>query len=267
MSALSFIRATLLSPASPACAWRHPIQASRLLGGATQNGLLRAAELVARGGRYTCPICRWSGRAFRTFLSADEVIPGCICPGCGSFDRQRMLAIALRRELDARGRPRGPLVAFAQSPAMQQFLLREGAGRCFRCDVTADGPFRVDLVADLRAAGLGTGAVEWLLCSHVLEHVAELDSCLDEIARVLRPGGTAWVQVPQEPGLVRSRRIPIDPNRAHAHAWQFGQDFAVLIARPEWTVDEAAAADLVAEADRRRWGIAQDERLWILRSR
>jgi hypothetical protein len=265
MSANAFVRATLLSPGSPACAWKHPLQASRLVRGAARNALIGAAELVARGNGHACPICGWTGRAFRTFLSADEIIPDCICPECGSFDRQRLLAIALRRELDDRGRPHGPLLAVAQSLAMQQFLLREGAGRCFRTDVIANGPFGVDLVTDLRAAAIGTGSVQWLFCSHVLEHVADLDACLAEISRLLRPDGTAWVQVPQEPGLERSRRIPQDPHRAHAHAWQFGTDFAALIARPAWQVEEVAAVDLAAEADRRRWGIAADERLWILR--
>lgn len=265
MSAWSFARATLLNGASPACAWRHPVQAGRVVGGALRDAAAGAVERLLPGGPRSCPICGWRGRAFRTFLSADEVIPACICPGCGSFDRQRLLALAVRRELDRRRAKPGVMLAVAQSPAMQRLLLQEGAGRCFRTDVTAAGPFTVEFVSDLRAAAVAGGAVDWLFCSHVLEHVAELDACLGEIVRMLRPGGVAWIQVPQEPGLDRSRRIEIDPHRAHAHAWQFGVDFPQLLARPGCSVTEIAAADLAGAPERRSWGIGDEERCWLLR--
>lgn len=262
MSAWSFARATILNPASPACAWRHPAQARRLVAGAAANALAGAAERLAPGGPHECPVCGWRGRRFRTFLAADEVIPACICPACGAFDRQRLLAVALRRELDGRPRPQ-VLLAFAQPDCLQDFLAREGAARCFRADY-ARGPFGLEFVTDLRRAAIGTATIDWLLCSHVLEHIAELHPCLTEMARILRPGGSAWIQVPIEPGIATSRRIAIDPYRAHAHAWQFGTDVAELLARPEWDVREHAWSDVIDAAQARRYGVAPDERFWRL---
>ena len=98
----------------------------------------------------------------------------------------------------------------------------------------------------------------------MLEHVAELDACLDEMVRILRPGGIAWIQVPQEPGLEVSRRLPIHPYRAHAHAWQFGSDFATRLARAEWKVTQVAAVDIADPGEAREWGISADERYWRL---
>ncbi len=267
MSRWGFAKRTLFEAASPACLWRHPLQAARLIGGAAGNAGLGAVERLVPGGPRACPVCGWRGRHFRTFLSADEIIPRCICPGCGAFDRHRLLALGLRRDLARPGRREGALLAFAQSPCVHDFLAREGAGRCFRADFTRHGPFTVEFVTDLRAAGVAGGAVGTLFCSHVLEHIPELEACLDELARLLRPGGIAWIQVPQEPGLARSRPIPVDPRRAHAHAWQFGDDFGGLLLRPAWSVEEIGVADLATPAQARRYGIAADERCWRLTRR
>jgi len=89
--------------------------------------------------------------------------------------------------------------------------------------------------------------------------------CVDELYRVLRPGGTAWLQVPLEPGLAHSRRIPIDRYRAHAHAWQFAPDFGNLLERAGWQVTEVIARDAVSVGDRTRFGIDPDERYWVAR--
>ncbi|MHB8078374.1 MAG: methyltransferase domain-containing protein [Candidatus Krumholzibacteriia bacterium] len=267
MSRWGFAKRTLFEAASPACFWRHPRQAARLVGGASGNALLAGVERLVPGGPHDCPVCGWRGRQFRTFLSADEIIPRCICPGCGAFDRHRLLALALRRELARPGRREGALLAFAQSSCVHDFLAREGAGRCFRADFVRHGPFAVEFVTDLRAVGVATASIGTLFCSHVLEHIPVLEPCLDEIARLLRPGGVAWIQVPQEPGLARSRSIPVEPRRAHAHAWQFGNDFGDLLRRPAWTVEEFAATDLATPAQARRCGIAGDERCWRLTRR
>jgi SAM-dependent methyltransferase len=267
LSAFDFARETLLNSQSPACLWKHPVQAARVVGGAVTNAGLALADRVGRSSSRQCPVCGWTGGHFRTFLSADEVIPGCICPGCGSFDRHRQLVLGVREELAARkGWNPGVMVGFSLSTAMRFVLEHEGLCRCFRSDIDSeDRRFAPDFVADLRRSPLATESVDWVFCSHVLEHIAELEMCVDEILRILKPGGAAWLQVPFEPGLAHSRRIPIDPHRAHAHAWQFAPDFGSHLKRPGWTVTEVLASEAVSAADRDRYGIDPLERFWIAR--
>ncbi|MFO7608399.1 MAG: class I SAM-dependent methyltransferase [Candidatus Krumholzibacteriia bacterium] len=267
MPLLPFVRTTLLDSRSPACLWRHPVMAGRVLAGAVENALLPLGERVAgRPGR-ECPVCRWRGHRFRNFLSADEVIRHCICPSCGSFDRHRQLVLGVRSELRRLGHASPEvIVGFSLSTAMRYVLEHEGLARCFRSDIDAqEKRFAPDFTADLRQAPLRDASVDWIFCSHVLEHIAELELCVDEILRILRPGGTAWIQVPCEPGLAHSRRIPIDPHRAHAHAWQFAPDFPHLIARPGWTVTERVAGDDLPPAELRRCAIDPAERFWLAR--
>lgn len=266
MPVLSFVRETLLDPRSPACWWRHPLMAARVLAGAAENALLPLADRLPGRRRHECPVCNWTGRRFRNFLSGDEVIRHCICPGCGAFDRQRLLVLGVREELRTRGRPPQVIVGFSLSPALRFLLEHEGLARCFRSDIVATDPrFAPDFAADLRRAPLRDGSVDWIFCSHVLEHIAELELCLDEIERILVPGGAAWLQVPLEPGLAHSRRIPVDRYRAHAHAWQFAPDFGLLIERPGWRVTEVVAREAIAGPQRDRYGIDPDERYWLVR--
>jgi SAM-dependent methyltransferase len=267
LSALKFVSETLLDSRSPACWWRHPLQASRVTVAVLGNLLLQAEARLMPGGDLSCPVCNWRGRHFRTFISSDEVIPRCICPGCGSFDRHRQLVLGVRSELAGRrGWSPDVMLGFSLSTALQFLLEHEGLARCFRTDIdSGDRRFSPDVVADLRCAPFGDGTVDWVFCSHVLEHVPELEICVDEIFRLLKPGGAAWLQVPLEPGRAHSRRIEIDPYRAHAHAWEFAPDFGNLLSRNGWTVTEVMAANTIPAVDLVRHGIDPAERYWLAR--
>ena len=57
---------------------------------------------------------------------------------------------------------------------------------------------------DLQALTFGATAFDIVLTSDVLEHVADLDRALDEICRVLKPGGFHVCTVPSDPALPRT---------------------------------------------------------------
>jgi SAM-dependent methyltransferase len=265
MSAWMYARRTLLNPRSQACLWRHPLQASRMIGGVVGNKALGLADRVLRADRRECPVCRWRGARFRTYVSPEVVIPACICPRCGSFDRHRHLVLGLRDWLEQESRIPERILGLSLSPAMAYLLAHEGLGRCFRSDYDRLDPREeVDLVADLTRAGFRDGAFDWVICSHVLEHIADLEPAVDELRRILAPGGLAWVQVAWHDELTASHRIPVDPDAIDAHAWRFGRDFGDLLQRPGWTATCMHARDL-AEGIRHRHGIHPDERFWVLR--
>lgn len=66
--------------------------------------------------------------------------------------------------------------------AMQTLKRVQGRGRY----VVADGT-RLPFAAD---------ALDQVICSEVLEHVEDDQTAIDELARVLKPGGTAYITVP-----------------------------------------------------------------------
>ncbi|MBI1778629.1 MAG: class I SAM-dependent methyltransferase [Proteobacteria bacterium] len=56
-------------------------------------------------------------------------------------------------------------------------------------------------VADAKALPFADGGFDCVLATDVIEHVDDDDQALSEIARVLRPGGTAVIMVPAFPSL------------------------------------------------------------------
>ena len=265
MAVWSYVRKTLLNPHSQACVWRHPVHALRMVLGVASNGLLGLSERIRPSGRQVCPVCNWQGRRFRTFISPDIVIPASICPECGSFDRHRHLVLGMRERLvDRRQVPRS-LLGLSLSPAMSYLVAHEGLGRCYRSDYDLrDARHAPDAAIDLTAAGFADASFDWVICSHVLEHIPDLDSAVDELARILRPGGHAWIQVAYNDELAESRRIPLDLRVFDAHAWRFGRDFSARLGRPTWEVSCCPAVDL-DPSFRRRHGIHPVERYWRAR--
>lgn len=77
-------------------------------------------------------------------------------------------------------------------------------------EIGADGGFvEPDVVADFdtdRLCPVESSSVDFVICSHVLEHLAEPLGFLAEIHRVLRPGGTALILLPD-------RRTTFDRDR------------------------------------------------------
>lgn len=70
-----------------------------------------------------------------------------------------------------------------------------GATRYFGIDVFS-GP-EVDAVLDpARPWPVADGEFDLVLCTQVLEHVADLDLTVDELVRAMRPGGDALITVP-----------------------------------------------------------------------
>jgi SAM-dependent methyltransferase len=74
-------------------------------------------------------------------------------------------------------------------------------------------------VTDLRFAGGGT--YELLILQHVLEEVGDYRAALDELARVLEPGGRAILEIPFADDTPATRHK--DPDR-YGNRWRFGTD-------------------------------------------
>jgi SAM-dependent methyltransferase len=66
-----------------------------------------------------------------------------------------------------------------------------------------------------------TGAFELFIAQHVIEELVDYPAALDEVARVLEPGGRALLEIPYREDRARSVRQPPDQYGNH---WSFGVD-------------------------------------------
>lgn len=63
-------------------------------------------------------------------------------------------------------------------------------------DIATPSGGGVDVLADIERLPFADASVDGVICTYVLEHVADARACIDEIARVVKPGGHVYVAVP-----------------------------------------------------------------------
>jgi predicted SAM-dependent methyltransferase len=147
---------------------------------------------LLRGGRYYCPICRVR---FRRFLAAGDpgrLRPNARCPGCGSVERHRMLWLYLSNETDILSRPVSVLHV-APEVCLSRAL---GAHAGVSYTTVDSDPVRADLAMDVTKLRFPEESFDYVLCSHVLEHVENDRVAMSEFFRVTKKGGKTLVMVP-----------------------------------------------------------------------
>ena len=235
----------------------------------------RWVRLRYRGTAVECPCC---GREWAAFVP-DWNRPDAICPGCGSHERHRTLWLYLSELLEMKARPlEGPLdnaglleearplelLHFAPEHALRTRLASVPGVRYVTCDLDPAG---VDVGADITAMPFAEGSFDAIVCSHVLEHVADDRAAMGELRRALRPGGWALVMVPIDAARARTyedphHTTPAQRERAfwqHDHVRLYAPDIADRLRGAGLEVRVVRMADsLPAEAPRRH-GLLEDE--------
>jgi len=75
-------------------------------------------------------------------------------------------------------------------------------------ETTVQGRLQFECIRTISELPLPNQSMDGVLCSSVLEYVSDPPACLNEFARVLRPGGLLIVSVPNRYSLIRRcRRI------------------------------------------------------------
>jgi SAM-dependent methyltransferase len=165
-----------------------------------------------RRGRLSCPVCNARVKRFnmigeeylRQFESslfphsifAFETlnILGYSCPSCGASDRARLYRIYIDRYMTELKKERIDLLDIAPEPILAACLKRIPAVNYRSADIAG---CNVDDKVDITAMTLyEDDRFDFILCSHVLEHVSDDLKAMRELHRVLKRGGKAIVMVP-----------------------------------------------------------------------
>lgn len=168
-----------------------------------------------RGNQVQCNICQVHLRQFIQLSSGDL-----LCPHCGSLPRQRRLWHEL---FDAR------VIEVIQSDA-KITLLDFSPPHCISSRLTKllgaqylptdwVGEFAAAHHMDIRQLPLSDQSIHIIICYHVLEHIEEDQKAMQELFRVLQPGGTCWIQVPYSSIFLEDPKITSPEQRLQS----FGQ--------------------------------------------
>jgi SAM-dependent methyltransferase len=204
-----------------------------------------------------CNICGHQGR-FLAFGEPPRL--DARCPRCGSLERHRLQAIWVNDHAEELRQAR--VLHFAPEAVIMR-LLKPLAAQYIAAD---QDPRRADLVLNVEHIDLEDGAVDAVVCNHVLEHVDDARA-LAEFYRVLSPGGLALLSFPiiegwdatYEDGTVAGEQARELHFGQYDHVRYYGRDVRARIAQAGFCLEEITAVEpLVA-----RYGLLRGEKIFI----
>ncbi|MEL6810907.1 MAG: class I SAM-dependent methyltransferase [Bacteroidota bacterium] len=147
-----------------------------------------------RGKKHTDPI---DGKSYRKFLpyGYENVRENVLAPGTLSLERHRLFWLYLKNETSFFGPERLRVLHFAPE---QAFLKRfRKLNHLYYTTTDLNSPI-ADVKADICSLPFDNDSYDFIICNHVLEHIPDDTKAMEELYRVLAPGGMAILQVPYD---------------------------------------------------------------------
>ena len=228
---------------------------------AARRAFLRLASVLNVGSRVTCPVCDAHYRKFARFHGENDQ-----CPRCGSLMRHRALLLYLR-DVERMAESDRDVLHVGPGQALRAWLSSLPELRYLCVDID---PEFADLQADITALPFEESSFDYILCTHVLEHVPDDRAGIAELYRVLRPGATALIQVPpselEETREDVSITDPKDRERLfgqHDHVRLCGADYRLRLEEPGFRVEIVDYPDELGPASRGQYGIRVGEPFYV----
>lgn len=149
--------------------------------------------LALKGNTYTDPI---DGRSFKKFLpyGYGQQRENVLSPSTLSLERHRLLWLYLKNETDFFTTPKKFLHVAPEQAFYKRFRKQENL------DYTTTDLYSplADVKADICDLPFEDNSYDIILCNHVLEHIPDDTKAMQELYRVLKPGGMGIFQIPQD---------------------------------------------------------------------
>lgn len=148
---------------------------------------------LLQGKTYTDPI---DGKSFRMFLPYGYGTQrnNVLSPSTLSLERHRLLWLYLKNETDFFTAPK-KVLHFAPEQAFYKLFRNQKNLDYTTTDLLSP---LADIKADICNLPFDDNAYDVILCNHVLEHIQDDTKAMQELYRVLKPGGMGIFQIPQD---------------------------------------------------------------------
>ena len=224
--------------------------------------------LSLKGKNFTDPI---DGKSFRSFLPYGYENPreNVLSPSTLSLERHRLLWLYLKNETDF----------FTKTHQVLHFAPEQAFYKRFRgmqniAYTTTDlnSPL-ADVKADICNLPFEDNAFDVILCNHVLEHIPNDTKAMQELYRVMKPGGWGIFQIPQD--LKRENTFEDDTitdkkERAkifgqYDHVRIYGRDYFDKLRSMGFTVEEVDYTSVLPKEDVEKYRLAKGEIIPLVR--
>ncbi|WP_350292978.1 methyltransferase domain-containing protein [uncultured Croceitalea sp.] len=218
--------------------------------------------LYYSGNKYIDPI---DGKGFRKFLPYGYENPreGVLSPSTLSLERHRLLWLYLQNETSF-FKDNFKLLHFAPEQAFHKRFKKLKNIEYTTTDLNS--PI-ADVKADICDLPFDDNSYDVILCNHVLEHIPNDTKAMEELYRVLKPGGWGIFQIPQD--LKRDKTFEDDSitdkkERAkifgqYDHVRIYGRDYFNKLRNVGFTVEEIDYTSVLSIDEVNKYRLAKGE--------
>jgi SAM-dependent methyltransferase len=148
---------------------------------------------LLKGNRFTDPI---DGKSFKLFLpyGYGKQRNNVLSPSTLSLERHRLLWLYLNKETDFFTAPK-KVLHFAPEQAFYKLFRNQKNLEYTTTDLFSP---LADVKADICNLPFEDNSYDVIFCNHVLEHIPDDTKAMQELYRVLKPGGMGIFQIPQD---------------------------------------------------------------------
>jgi SAM-dependent methyltransferase len=228
------------------------------------------APVLYRGNKVECPVCEKSFSKFLSYGSNVAHRENVLCPYDLTLERHRLMWLYLTRKTDFFSAESLKVLHIAPEQCFLPHFKKQNNLDYTNADLVS--PI-ADIHFDLHDIPLEDNQYDVVFCNHVMEHVDDPIRCMSELNRVMKPGGWAIMQVPQDMSRTETYedKSITSPDEREKHFWQkdhvrlFGKDYPSYLEKAGFKVDEF---DLNTEFDATevvKFRLMQKEILYIAR--
>ena len=178
------------------------------------------APVVYKGNKVECPVCKKSFRKFLSYGSNVAHRENVLCPYDLTLERHRLMWLYLQNKSDFFTKPNLKVMHIAPEQCFHKLFKNQKNLDYTTGDLVS--PI-ADLHFDLHQIPLEDNQYEIIFCNHVMEHVTDDLKCMQELHRIMKPGGWGIFQVPIDTNRTSTYEdwSITTPEEREKHFWQY----------------------------------------------
>lgn len=224
----------------------------------------RLLSIFYIGSKVECPVCNSKYRKFLPYGRNTSSRENALCPSCLSLERHRLMALYMKRKTNFYTANLKVLHVAPEYCFIDRFEQMKNLDY-----ITADIESPLAKVKmDIHQIPFEASTFDVAICNHVMEHVDDYILAMSELHRVLKPGGWALIQSPQDMKYEVTYEDPTitDPKEREIHFLQndhlrlFGRNYGRELEKGGFKVTEDRfVMDELTKAEVQRYSLPSEE--------
>ena len=227
------------------------------------------APIIYKGDKVECPVCEKSFRKFLSYGSNVASRDNVLCPYDLTLERHRLMWLYLKLKSDFFTKPNIKVMHIAPEQCFHKRFKNQK-----NLDYTTGDLLSpiADLHFDLHDIPLPDNQYEVIFCNHVMEHVEDDLRCMQELYRIMKPGGWGIMQVPIDSNrdTTYEDKSITSPEEREKHFWQYdhvrlyGTNYPKRLEEAGFKVEAIDFKDELTAAEFERYRLQKSELLYVV---